>query len=183
MARILSCLLASLFTFFIGIGCASLRLLRLQAPQTECEAVQPPQQHIPNERPILAYCELANNPNKYSGQIVRVSGTVSTFIHGMVMFDPNCSSVETQTAVLYSRQHREEIRAALKGPNSDWVLSTSIIAEGEFRKVIPSNHSDAVWDTAPLQFEIIRVEKAFKPNSTNYQQKIRPLIRAYLVSF
>jgi hypothetical protein len=55
MWRVISYLLASLFTFFIGIGCASLRLLRFQAPLTECEAVQPTQQHIPVERPILAF--------------------------------------------------------------------------------------------------------------------------------
>ena len=118
------------------------------------------------ERPILAFCELANNPDKYSGKIVRVSTSLSGFIHGMVLSDPNCSSVHTQTAVFYRAQNQREIEAVLKGArkSDDWRLPIQIIAEGEFRKVVPSNESDTIYDTAPLQFEIIRVEKAAKLN-------------------
>lgn len=118
------------------------------------------------ERPILAFCELANNPDKYSGKIVRVSTSLSGFIHGMVLSDPNCSSVHTQTAVFYRAQNQREIEAVLKEArkSDDWRLPVRIIAEGEFRKVVPSNESDTIYDTAPLQFEIIRVEKAAKLN-------------------
>ena len=45
----------------------------------------------------------------------------------------------------------------------NWLEPVNIIATGKFEKVTPSNESDTIYDTASLQFQIIRVEKASKP--------------------
>ena len=114
--------------------------------------------------PILAYCELANNPEKYNGQTVRVSVRLSWFIHGLLLFDPNCSGADTRAAVFYNQSNREEIERALKqahGPDN-WFEAVDIIATGKFKKVTPSNRTDTIYDTASLQFEIIQIEKASK---------------------
>jgi len=145
---------------------AALLWVRDSQPRSK-EGSQPSAYHeTVADRPILAFCELANNPHKYSGKTVRVSAILSGFIHGRVLYDPNCSSVHTQTAVLYRAQNQNEIEAVLKQARNsdDWRLPVQIIAEGEFRKVVPSNESDTIYDTAPLQFEIIRVERASKLN-------------------
>ena len=163
MQRTISLILVGFLSFLLGVA-STFAWARYSQPRNT-GGVQPSERHeSEDERPILAFCELANNPDKYSGRTVRVSTSLSGFIHGMVLYDPNCSSVHTQTAVFYQAQKRIEIEAALKQArgSEDWRLPVQIIAEGEFRKVIPSNQSDTIYDTAPLQFEIIRVEKASK---------------------
>ena len=67
---------------------------------------------------ILAFSELANNPNKYSGQVVRMSAMLGGFIHGRVLYDPNCSSIQTQAAVFYRTQNQEAIKAVLRKPGT-----------------------------------------------------------------
>ena len=44
----------------------------------------------------------------------------------------------------------------------NWLDPVNIIAIAKFEKVTPSNRSDAIYDTASLKIEIIRVEKASK---------------------
>jgi hypothetical protein len=163
MRQTISSVLVGLFTFLLGVALTIVWLRLSQQPSKEINA-QSVQQPASSEQPILAFCELANNPDKYSGKLVRVSGTLSGFIHGMVLFDPNCSSIGTQTAVFYNVKNRDEIEKCLEKVrgSDDWRIPVNIITEGEFRRVTPSNQSDTVYDTAPLQFEIKRIEKASK---------------------
>jgi hypothetical protein len=115
--------------------------------------------------PIVPYCELANNPDKYNGQIVRVSTRLSGFIHGMLFYDPTCSDGEdTRAAVFYSAINKGEIERDLQRArgSDNWLVPVDIIASGVFRKVKPSNESDMIYDTASLQFEIIQIESASK---------------------
>jgi len=118
--------------------------------------------------PILDYCELANNPERYSGKVVRVRARLSGFIHGRLFYDENCAGADSRTAVSYHPPTAEEITHILnRARGSDnpmnWLEPVNIIAIGKFEKVTPSNESDTIYDTASLQFEIIRVEKASKP--------------------
>ncbi|HEX8776146.1 MAG TPA: hypothetical protein VF735_21430 [Pyrinomonadaceae bacterium] len=117
--------------------------------------------------PILDYCELATNPERYSGKIVRVRARLSGFIHGMVFSDENCLGVNNQAAASYYPPMAEEIRQTLnraRGSDSsmNWLEPVNIIAIAKFKKVTPSNESDTIYDTASLQLEIMRVEKASK---------------------
>jgi hypothetical protein len=129
-----------------------------------CVKTQPVAISPPAESPILGLCELLDNPDKYSGQTVRVSAIMSGFIHGMVLYNPNCVTVNTRTAVFFNRENKEQIQGILKQArgSDDWREAVDIIALGQFRKVTPSNQNDTIYDTAPLQFEIMRVEKASK---------------------
>jgi len=163
MRQTISSVLIGLFTFLLGVASPIVWLRLSQQPSKEINA-QSVQQPASSEQPILAFCELANNPDKYSGKLVRVSVTLSGFIHGMVLFDPNCSSISTQTAVFYNIKNRDEIEKSLEKVrgSDDWRIPVNIITEGEFRRVTPSNQSDTIYDTAPLQFEIKRIEKASK---------------------
>ena len=162
MRQTISFVLAGVLTFLLGVALTVVCRRPSQPPKKiDTQSVQQP---ACSDQPILAFCELANNPDKYSGKVVRVSARLSGFIHGMVLYDPNCSSINTQTAVVYNLKTRDEIVKRLENVrgSNDWRLPVNVIAEGEFRKVIPSNQSDTVYDTASLQFEIKRIEKASK---------------------
>jgi hypothetical protein len=111
--------------------------------------------------PILAYCELVNNPDRYSGKVVRVSATLGGFIHGILFYEESCPG---HTAVAI-RQDSDEVRRTLtEAAGSEYFghVPLDLIVVGRFEKVTPSNESDLVWHTAPLHFEIMRVEKASK---------------------
>ena len=144
--------------FVLGVA-ATAFWARQSAPKPKTVAVSPPA-----DSPILGLCELLDNPDKYSGQTVRVSAIMSGFIHGIFLYNPNCVTVNTQTAVFFNPGNKEQIRDTLKQArgSDDWREAVDIIALGQFRKVTPSNQSDTIYDTAPLQFEIMRIEKASK---------------------
>ena len=72
--------------------------------------------------------------------------------------------VDTGTAVFFDVEHKDNIQRDLKqarGSDNFWE-PVNMIAVGTFKKVIPSNESDTVYDTASLQFEIMRIETASK---------------------
>lgn len=168
MKRIASWILVTSLTFCLGVA-AALLWLEFPHPTIQKSAVSPctPSPNSENasaDLPILAYCELANNPEKYNGKVVRVSARLSGFIHGILFYDPNCPGRDTGAAVFYNPENREEIERSLNQARSsdDWLQPVELIAIGRFKKVIPSNESDTIYDTAPLQFEIMRIEKAYK---------------------
>jgi hypothetical protein len=119
--------------------------------------------HVAANLPILAYCELATNREKYNGQLVRVGTRFIGFIRGIEFNDPNCPG-DTQAAVIFDPQHKNEIERDLKQARAseNWLEPLDIIAVGRFKMVTPSNESDAIYSTASLRFEIERIEKASK---------------------
>ena len=167
MRRIVFWLGTAILTFAIGVATTLFWLeshgVTIQR-ETHAASVDLSKADSKRTLPILAYCELANNPEKYNGQTVRVSTRLSGFIHGILLYDPNCSGVDTQAAVFYSPNHRAEIELALKQArgSDNWFEPVDIIATGTFKKVTPTNESDTIYDTASLQFEIILIEKASK---------------------
>jgi hypothetical protein len=167
MRRIVFWLGTAILTFALGVAAT---LFWSASPgvatkrQTSAPSVEPSKGDSNRPLPILAYCELANNPEKYNGQTVRVSTRLSGFIHGILFYDPNCSGRDTQAAVFYNPDHRAEIELALKQArgSDNWFEPVDIIATGTFKKVTPTDESDTIYDTASLQFEIILIEKASK---------------------
>jgi len=161
MRRMLCWLGTASLTFLIGVAAT---LFWLQSPRTATNyeasaACAKPSNAV---RSMLAYCELANNAEKYNGQTVRVSVRLSWSTHGLVLFDPNCAGAHTQAAVFYDRFNTQEIERALRQAQGNWFDAVDIIATGTFKKVTPSGRTDTIYDTAPLQFEIIKIEKASK---------------------
>lgn len=167
MRRIPIWILIGSYTFVLGVAATPLwrQLLRPAAKEeVSARSDQRATHDASKDLQILPYCELANNPEKYSGQIVRVRARLSGFIHGMLFHDPNCSRVDTQSAVFYDPGHKEEIKRDLKQArgSDNWLEPLDIIAVGTFWKVNPSNETDTIYDTASLRFEIIRIEEASK---------------------
>jgi hypothetical protein len=178
MRRVSIWLLIAICTFALGFAAA---MTWFQSPSSVVTEKVPPSPpcdskvfldsnadlSIAPSLPILDYCELATNPERYSGKIVRVRARLSGFIHGMVIADENCVGVDNQAAANYNRLTAEEVKRSLDGARGstdsmNWLEPVNIIAIGKFEKVTPSNESDTIYDTASLQFEIIRVEKASK---------------------
>jgi hypothetical protein len=156
--RVIRWVLLPVLTFVLGVAATTL-WSRHSASKPKTVDISPPA-----ESPILGLCELLDNPDKYTGQTVRVSAIMSGFIHGLFLYNPNCVTVNTRTAVFFNPGNKEQIQDALKQArgSDDWREAVDIVALGQFRKVTPSNQSDTIYDTAPLQFEIMRVEKASK---------------------
>jgi hypothetical protein len=178
MRRIFIWLLIAICTFALGFAAA---MLWFQSPSSVVSDEVPPSPPCDSKvfldsnadlsaasnLPILDYCELANNPERYSGKIVRVRARLSGFIHGMVIADENCVGVDNQAAASYNRAMVEEVKRTLDSARGstdsmNWLEPVNMIAIGKFEKATPSNESDTIYDTASLQFEIMRVERASK---------------------
>jgi hypothetical protein len=169
MKRTTSWLVVTLFTFILGVATALL-WLEFSRPAVQkfeaapCSSISVPER-ASADLPIIAYCELANNPDKYNGKVVRVSARLSGFIHGILFYDQNCASANNGTAVAFHPSVVEEIRRTLtEAADSDayGFVPLNLIVVGKFEKVTPSHESDLFWDTASQHFEIMRVEKASK---------------------
>ncbi len=155
-----------LFIAFIGV---TVTLLTQKCPPSVTQKPEIPSSILNNEivspdLPILAYCELINNPEKYSGKIVRIKAQLSGFQHGILFVDRNCTGIDKQTAVTFNLQNKEESEHILnKARGTDnWLIPLDLVVIGRFRKVVPSNSSDTIYHTASLQFEITHVENAFR---------------------
>lgn len=116
----------------------------------------------PKAPPPLPYCELANHPEKYDGQTVRVTATLYFMIHGYKFMDKNCPGREKETAVLFNAEHEAKLaRETGTEEYNPWSFPT-IIATGKFRRVTPSRKSDRVVDNSDLIFEMDVVEGVVK---------------------
>lgn len=117
--------------------------------------------------PIIDYCELANNPDKYDGKIVRVNAKLWFMMHGYSFFSKNCDGEKKQAAVIFpdDKQSLEIENKIAKDTGlseyNPWGFP-QIIAIGKFSRVKPSSKSDSMEDNTYLHFEILEVEKAFK---------------------
>ena len=116
--------------------------------------------------PILAYCELVNNPEKYDGKIVRLSATLYQNMHGIKFLDKNCYSEEKETAVLFNAERAEKIvdKIAQEIQAEKFVYwgEPKMIVVGKFSRVMPTRKSTSMEDNSYLHFEIYEVEKASK---------------------
>jgi len=173
MRKVIIWLAVALCTFMLGFVAAA--LLWFPVAKNVQETPCPPSQHSedasaldPNADlststtlPILAYCELVNNPDRYSGKVVRIRATLGGFIHGILFYEENCPG---QTAVAIPQSNDEVRRALTEAAGSEYFghVPLNLIVVGKFEKVTPSNESDLIWHTSPLHFEIMRVEKASK---------------------
>jgi hypothetical protein len=159
MSRILKWLLVLVIGFGLGVATATLWLRHKPIPVP----VRSNTNDVATDLPILAYCELASNRDKYNGQLVRVGTRLIGFIHGIEFYDENCPG-DTQAAVIFDPQHKDEVERDLKQArgSDNWLEPVDIIALGRFKKVTPSNESDTIYSTASLRFEIVHIEKASK---------------------
>jgi hypothetical protein len=190
-------LIAALGTFTVGVALVTLWLAYQDAghargAKTPCHRrawVQSPPAAAPRAEspdgeglsPVLSYCELVSNPERYDGKVVSVRATIRMSIHGLFLSDATCSRHEDYAAVDFHEPRREELVEMFFGPDSplrDGRGVVGLIAVGRFHKVVPSRVSDSLLDTAPLRFEIMHVEKIhFEQSLMTVEQKARKVAR------
>jgi hypothetical protein len=185
-------LIAALGTFTVGIALVTLWLAYTDAGRTRraeapclrrAQAQTPPAAESPvgeSLSPVLAYCELVANTDRYDGEVVRVRATVRMSIHGLFLTDAACSRYEDYAAIGFEESREEELMDAFFGPDSPMRVGRGIvelIAVGRFRKVVPSRVSDSLLDTAPLRFEMMRVEKMHAERALTVEPQARKVAR------
>jgi hypothetical protein len=112
--------------------------------------------------PPLQYCEIANHPEKYDGQRVRVIATLYFMMHGYKFMDRDCPGDEKETAVLLNGAHEAKLARETGADEYNPWSFPKIIATGKFSRVKPSRKSDSVADNSDLIFEMDEVEGIIK---------------------
>jgi hypothetical protein len=166
MRQILSWCVVLAVTFTLGAATAFVWLNYERPKNAELNVGDPPSSYpeSTDNLPILAYCEIANNPAKYDGKIVRVSARLLFMIHGYFFLDKNCYGGDKQTAVRYEAEFDDEMlrKVAKEAGDEEFIPGRfpDIIAVGRFTRVTPTRESDSMWDNSELRFEILKIESA-----------------------
>ncbi|HEY8562342.1 MAG TPA: hypothetical protein VIL74_18340 [Pyrinomonadaceae bacterium] len=108
----------------------------------------------------LTFCELANNPEKYDGETVRLAAKLHTGLEGSWFSDDLCGA---DNAAVISAENNDVWKAIEKatanGKREPWDAELNLVVVGKFKNVV---YKDWCCLTAPFQFEILSVEKASK---------------------
>ncbi len=170
MKRTIFWLLTMLVTFSLGVVTAFIWLSNYNPTSKTSETISPTTEKGSDsvKMPILSYCELANNPEKYDGQIVRINGRLVRGMHGIKFYSPNCYAKEKEAALVIDEQIWEALENAERDVFSTFVDKPAafnffeVTVVGKFSRVTPSRTSDHVLDNSHLQFKILEIEKASK---------------------
>ncbi len=166
MRRVITRLLVACCTFTLGISVAALRFeTRRQAFRTSGEPSRPGSQNCDNtlsldsradisaaaNLPILPYCELVNNPDCYSGKIVRVGARAFWAEHGLFFHEERCSGPSHgRTAVQLPAANAEEVYNLLMNTcGRECSKPLDLVVIGRFEK-----------DRTSFHFEIKSLESA-----------------------
>ncbi len=120
------------------------------------------ERRTPQPSPPLPYFELANHPEKYDGQTVRVAATLYFMMHGYKFMDKDCLGNDKETAVLLNADHEAKLAKETGSEEYNPWGFPKIIATGKFKRVTPSRNSDSVADNSDLIFEMEHVESVIK---------------------
>ncbi len=163
MKRITFWLLTVSLTFIFGAAAALIYLKffypAIQTPEPVPEIVLPEIENNPAELPVLTFCELAKNPEKYDGRTVRLSARLSIGLEGSWFSDSACGA---DNAAIISMENNEvwktidKARKRGKREPSDTEVDLTVV--GKFKNSV---YKDCCL-IAPFQFEISKVEKASK---------------------
>jgi len=162
MNRITLWLSAALLTFIIGVAGAWLWFH--QSREEKADNLAGASIASESGLPELSFCQLVAKPEEYEGKIIRVRGIYSFGIHGAVIGDRSCSSVETQTWVSLTPAMWDEVTRAMENAYemTNVTGSLDMIAVGRFERNKPSQSSDTWADRVPFKFELMRIEKAIR---------------------
>lgn len=153
----------TIFAVLLCVSAAALIFLRFfHTTQTLPEDSSPEIESEASVLPVLNFCELVNDPEKYDGKTVRLSARLSIGLEGSWFSDTSCGA---DNAAIISAENNEvwkaidKARARKKG--EPWDVEVDVVAVGKFKNVV---YKDWCCLTAPFQFEILKVEKASKVN-------------------
>ena len=118
--------------------------------------------NTPLDQPPIQYCELADHPEKYDGQTVRVRATLYFMMHGYKFMDKACLGDKKETAVILNSDHEAKLAQEMGVEEYNSWSSPTIVATGKFTRVAPNRKSDTVADNSHLIFEMESVERVVK---------------------
>lgn len=110
------------------------------------------------------FCDLATNPSKYDGKVVRVNAIYSAFHHNL-LYDPNCNSRNNYIHPRLdcdSDESCKKLRDALDMNASVYIIwgRTSITAVGKFKGPGDSNRGYGNGSAFQFELDIKHIEKA-----------------------
>jgi hypothetical protein len=163
MRRLLLWIIVALLTFAVGIACV-LWFLDHSSVMKQSSAVSSVNP-ASSEPADLPFCKLVAAPENYEGKIVRVHAAIIVGIHGAVLRDDACSSMQTQVWVYITPAMWDELKRAMEAAYAmkDVNGPLDVIAVGRFDKnhrPPPEQSSDTLEDNAPYRFELMQIEKA-----------------------
>lgn len=106
--------------------------------------------------PIINYCELANNPEKYDGKIVRLSARLYIGLEGSWFADKSCGFDNSAIISSKNKEVWETMEKARNRKDEEFSsIELDMVVVGKFKNVV---YKDCCL-IAPFQFEILRVEE------------------------
>ncbi len=161
MKRFISWILVMLLAFTLGVVTALLWFNRSSDNSSFDN------EKIFESLPILDYCELRNNPDKYDGKIVRLRAGINTGNHGEFLYDTRCPADEkiktyydATAAVMYidrlEQKKVTDIRSARR--SKPWTDPVSVIAVGKFMKNEPTKNDSGMDRNSVFHFVIISLD-------------------------
>lgn len=162
MKRFISWTLVILFTFALGVSTTFLWI------NNSFDITGQSKANLFEDLPILNYCELRNNPDKYDGMIIRLRADISSGNHGEYLYDTRCPGDENikdyndaTAAVLYIdwKEQRRVTNVRSERTLRPWTDPVNVIAVGKFRKNEPTKDSELA-NNSVFHFVVISLEFA-----------------------
>ena len=156
MKRITFWLLTVSFTFILGLAVTLIYLKFfypvIQTSESLPEISLPEIENNPADLPVLTFCELVNNPEKYDGKTVRLSAKLSVGLEGSWFSDSNCGVDNTAIISVKNNEVWKTIDKARERKNKEpWDTQINLTVVGKFKNTV---YKDWCCLTAPFQFEI-----------------------------
>lgn len=171
MKRVTKHLLIFTSTFILGVAATTLLYVKLNVPdipasETAPIPVQPAKPVETAALPVLDFCELANNPEKYNGQIVRLGAVMNFGLEGSWFLDSKCPFNDNAVAnpaenSAYALSENKEVwkrigKAWVRKDSEFWSLKLDMTIVGRFKNEIYRGGGLIT----PFQIEILQIEKA-----------------------
>jgi len=126
-------------------------LPEILTPEIESETV---------DLPMLTFCELVNNPEKYDNKTVYLRARLSIGTEGSWFSDSKCGIDNAAFVSVTNEQVWKDIeKARERGRRKPSDNELDLIVLGKFRNLV---YKDWCCLTTPFQFEISNIEKASK---------------------
>lgn len=122
--------------------------------------------------PLLNYCDLRNNADRYDGQTVRLKAQIHGGQHGESLYDENCPGEQNildypdgLAAVFYENKSDQikigeirDKRLKRKDKQKLWTDSVNVTVIGIFKKNKPMNGESSYERNAPFHFFIKSID-------------------------
>jgi len=161
MKRAYSWLTIILLTFTFGVATTFIWFNYTYSP------LSPDKNKKLSDLPILSYCELVNNADKYDGKIVRVKTEIKTGNHGEYLYDSNCPADEkiktyydATAAIFYDNSKDQEQIKQIRDKRKilRWTDPVEVITTGKFRKNKPTQNDSGLDRNAVFHFVFFSLE-------------------------